>query len=95
MEGALPQDIPWRKKSPYPKTRNPSYTKAVKEWLSAIISDGNSPIPPFINKKALRELIDGIDGVGSPWFGQLMALSQLFAWLIQIDIRLREYKAIY
>lgn len=95
MEGTLPQDILWRKKSPYPKTHNPSYTKAVKEWLSAIIGDGNSPILPFINKRALLELIDSNNGTGSPWFGQLMALPQLFAWLIQIDIWLREYKVMY
>ncbi len=91
MEGTLPQDILWRKKSPYPKTHNPSYTKAVKEWISGILADGGSPLLPLVNKKVLNELINNEDGAGSPWFGQLMALPQLFAWLIQVDIWLRAY----
>ncbi|NLU52405.1 MAG: asparagine synthase (glutamine-hydrolyzing) [Clostridiaceae bacterium] len=91
MEGILPHDILWRKKSPYPKTFNPSYTAAVKEWLLSLIKDGNSPILPLINKKAVLDLIDKTHSTGSPWFGQLMALPQLFAFLIQVDVWLREY----
>lgn len=94
MEDTLPHDILWRKKSPYPKTHNPSYMKAVKEWLSGIIADGSSPLLPLINKKAVHALIDGNNENGRPWFGQLMALPQLFAWLIQVDVWLREYKGI-
>ncbi len=92
MEGTLPQDILWRKKSPYPKTHHPSYTKAVKEWLSGILADGSSPLLPLVNKKVLTELINSNDEAGHPWFGQLMALPQLFAWLIQVDVWLREYR---
>jgi len=91
MEGLLPNDVLWRKKSPYPKTHNPSYTRAVKEWMGSILSDGSSPLLPFVNKKALREIIDSPDETGKPWFGQLMAAPQLLAWLIQIDIWLKRY----
>ena len=91
MEQTLPQDVLWRKKSPYPKTHNPSYMSAVKEWLSSIISDGTSPLVPFINKKIILELINEKNEMGRPWFGQLMALPQLFAWLIQVDIWLKAY----
>ena len=34
MEGYLPDEIIYRKKSPYPKTYNPSYTQKVKEELT-------------------------------------------------------------
>ena len=36
MEDFLPEEIVYRKKSPYPKTHNPSYLKIVKEKLSKI-----------------------------------------------------------
>ncbi len=91
MEGLLPEDVLWRKKSPYPKTHNPAYMKAVKDWLSEILSDPNSPLLPFVNKKEVWSMINGSDEMGKPWFGQLMALPQMFAWLIQVDTWLREY----
>lgn len=94
MTGLLPDDVLWRKKSPYPKTHHPAYTDAVKEWLSSVLSVGSSPLLPLIDKKAVKELLDGKDDTTKPWFGQLMALPQLFAWLIQVDIWLREYGVI-
>jgi asparagine synthase (glutamine-hydrolysing) len=93
FDGILPYDILWRKKSPYPKTHNPSYTDAVKEWLSGILAC-DSPLLPLVNKKVLTDLINNKSDPGTPWFGQLMALPQLFAWLIQVDIWLREYHVI-
>ncbi|MCX7773655.1 MAG: asparagine synthase C-terminal domain-containing protein, partial [Clostridia bacterium] len=92
MEDTLPHDILWRKKSPYPKTHNPSYMLAVKEWLSDILADGSSPLLALVNKKTLKELLHQKAELGKPWFGQLMALPQLFAWLIQVDLWLKEYK---
>lgn len=90
MEGVLPEDVLWRKKSPYPKTHNPSYMKAVKEWLNEILSDPSSPLLPLIDVRSVKALLEGNE-MGKPWFGQLMALPQLFAWLIQVDVWLREY----
>ncbi len=91
LEDTLPYEILWRKKSPYPKTHNPSYTQAVKEQLSDILGDSNSPLQPLIDKKALLELLKQPEELGRPWFGQLMALPQLFAWLIQVNLWLKEY----
>lgn len=91
LEENLPNDVLWRKKSPYPKTYNPSYTKAVKEWLSEIINSGNSRLQPLINKKAVSDLLNSSTEITSPWFGQLMSLPQLFAWLIQVEIWLDKY----
>ena len=33
-----------RKKSPYPKTHNPKYTKIVQQWMQNILDDKSSPI---------------------------------------------------
>lgn len=92
LEGALPDDVLYRKKSPYPKTHNPAYEAAVKEKLLEILYDTSSPIIPLIDKRYILKLISGESDLGKPWFGQLMALPQLYAYLTQVDHWLRKYK---
>jgi asparagine synthase (glutamine-hydrolysing) len=92
LKGTLPEDVLWRKKSPYPKTHHPAYEKAVKEWLMEIIHDSSSPLLSLIDVGAVRSLAQGSSDYGKPWFGQLMATPQMFAYLIQVDTWLREYK---
>jgi len=93
LSGVLPDDVLYRKKSPYPKTHNPNYAAAVKKHLLDILDDPASPILPFINVRNVRNLAES-DGVGShlPWFGQLMTGPQMFAYLIQVNIWLRDYR---
>ncbi|MDF2656907.1 MAG: hypothetical protein K0R19_3381 [Bacillota bacterium] len=92
LTGLLPEDVLWRKKSPYPKTHNPSYLEAMKKMMLAIIRDPHSPLHPFIDRSAVRELILSIDRNSNiPWFGQLMNAPQLLAYLIQVDAWMREY----
>lgn len=90
VEPYLPEAIRNRKKSPYPKTHNPSYTAAVQSLLFERLADANSPIAPFLDVSRLHELAKSDDPL--PWFGQLMAGPQLFAYLYQIDDWLRTYK---
>lgn len=93
LEGLLPDDILWRKKSPYPKTHNPAYERAVRQWLAEIINDGSSPLLQLIDTKTVRTMLETESSdYGRPFFGQLMALPQLFAYLIQVDIWMKEYK---
>lgn len=92
LEGLLPNDVLYRKKSPYPKTHNPSYEKAVSRWLLEILNTRNSPVIPLIDADTVRSLAEKTSDYGSPWFGQLMAMPQMFAFLIQVDIWLRKYK---
>lgn len=93
LAGILPEPVLNRKKSPYPKTHNPAYLGAVRTWLGQIINDPSSPLLPLINIDTVRRMIqtEG-DLFNKPWFGQLMTGPQLFAYLIQVDIWLREYK---
>ncbi|HHW30122.1 MAG TPA: asparagine synthase (glutamine-hydrolyzing) [Clostridiaceae bacterium] len=93
MKDILPDIIIWRKKSPYPKTHNPKYLNAVKSSLQKILIDSNSPLVQLIDKKKVQEIIDS-DGkiLTMPWYGQLMTGTQLMAYLIQVDIWMREYK---
>jgi len=95
LTGLLPDDVLWRKKSPYPKTHNPNYTLAVQKWMDSILKDKSSPILQIINKDKVQEIVDsGGKAYGKPWYGQLMAGPQLIAYLIQMDTWLREYKVV-
>ncbi|MBI2914964.1 MAG: asparagine synthase (glutamine-hydrolyzing) [Firmicutes bacterium] len=89
----LPEDVLARRKSPYPKTHNPAYLTAARDWLSRILDDPSSPILPLLDVEFVRGLIPS-DGraFGPAWFGQLMGGAQLFAYLGQIDTWLGEHK---
>ncbi len=87
MEGYLPDKILWRKKSPYPKTHNPEYTRAVIKILNDRLKKG-SYLNEALDKGKLNEILNS----GGTWFGQLMSAPQLVAWLIQFDFWLEKYK---
>jgi asparagine synthase (glutamine-hydrolysing) len=93
LEGVLPHDVLYRKKSPYPKTHNPNYLAAVRQRLLERLGDPTSPLLPLIDVEWVRELAARTDaGTHLPWFGQLMSGPQLFAYLLQMDFWLRRYK---
>jgi asparagine synthase (glutamine-hydrolysing) len=93
MEGMLPEEIIYRKKSPYPKTHNPSYLELVKQKLSKIMTNPQSPIHLILNTDYINNIIE-TDGKSftKPWFGQLMTGPQLMAYLIQVNMWLEKYK---
>lgn len=93
LQGILPEEVLYRRKSPYPKTHNPEYLRIVQNWLNEIISDKNSPILNLIDVSKVKEIIetDGKTFV-KPWYGQLMTGPQMMAYLIQINIWLENYK---
>lgn len=88
-EGLLPNEILWRKKSPYPKTWDPIYLQMVSEQLKQILADSTSPIFQIVRKDALESLL--VQEQVWPWYGQLMRLPQTIAYMLQIDFWLREY----
>lgn len=93
LQGVLPDEIINRRKSPYPKTHNPAYTIAVSKIMLDILNDVNEPINQLINKKEVFQLAKtGGESFKTPWFGQLMTGPQLLAYLIQVNIWLKEYK---
>lgn len=93
LEGILPKDIIYRKKSPYPKTHNPVYTDIVCGMMTKILDDKSSPIHEIIDENAIREIVESKgESYKTPWYGQLMTGPQLIAYLIQMNIWLEEYK---
>ena len=93
MEGFLPEEIIYRKKSPYPKTHNPNYLTAVKTKLRNIMEDKNSPIRILLNEDYIMDILEnGENTFKRPWFGQLMTGPQLMAYLCQVNMWLEKYQ---
>ena len=92
MRTLLPDEIIDRKKSPYPKTHNPIYTKAVCKMLNDIAQDPNAKLFQIVDKEAVINMINTQGrSFTKPWFGQLMTGPQVIAYLIQLETWLNEY----
>ncbi|MGE6257740.1 asparagine synthase (glutamine-hydrolyzing) [Heyndrickxia sporothermodurans] len=92
LEGVLPNEVLYRKKSPYPKTHHPAYTLAVKGWLNEILQKKSSILYEIFQKEKLQEIVETEGRAFQvPWFGQLMSGPQLLAYLAQIDYWFEEY----
>ncbi len=90
MEGYLPEEVLWRKKSPYPKTWNPNYMQGVGQILHTILQKPDSPLFAFVSKAALEQLLQ--ETRDTPWYGQLMTTPQTIAYFIQLDYWLKKYQ---
>ena len=81
--GLLPDGVLWRKKSPYPKTHNPSYEKAVRERLREELTQTNCPVLDILEKSEIEKLM--YSGQHVQWYGQLMNDPQTMAYILQIN----------
>ena len=93
VKDLLPSEIVDRKKSPYPKTHNPTYLKKVKEMLTTIMNKKDAPINNLLNRNYILDILktDG-KAFSRPWFGQLMTGPQLMAYLCQVNMWLERYQ---
>ncbi len=89
--GLLPEDVLFRKKSPYPKTHNPVYERLVKARLAAVLKDSSQPIHRLLSEETVTRLLNETFDYGKPWFGQLMAGPQMLAYLLQINVWMLRY----
>ena len=90
MRGILPDEILWRKKSPYPKTHDPRYEQIVSQMLRQVLADPNAPIFSIVDKKALESLLTA--EFTWPWYGQLMKKPQTIAYMLQLNFWLSHYR---
>ena len=90
VEGLLPEEVLYRKKSPYPKTFDPAYEEIMERRLKAILDDSSGPIHHIIRGEALSQLLNGEQQW--PWYGQLMRRPQTMAYFVQLDFWLRHYR---
>ncbi|GAB2533228.1 asparagine synthase (glutamine-hydrolyzing) [Gracilibacillus alcaliphilus] len=92
LEGLLPDEILYRKKSPYPKTYHPDYTAAVVQWMESIVDNKQSRLFEIMDRDKVAELVrHRAANIRDPWFGQLMAGPQLLAHIAQINYWLEAY----
>jgi len=93
LEGVLPDDVLERKKSPYPKTHNPGYLAVVRDNFLEILDDPGSPLNDLLDTVKMREVAANQGaGFAPAWFSQLMGPAQLFAYLIQVNTWLKQYR---
>ena len=90
MEGVLPEDILWRKKSPYPKTHNPDYLALVSHRLRDVMARPDAPLLNLVKREALEDLLSHTGT--QPWYGQLMTAPQTIAYMLQVNYWLEKYR---
>lgn len=90
-KGLLPEEILFRRKSPYPKTYHPYYESLLASRLKEVLEDSRSPLHDLLNMQELRQFLNNPKDYASPWYGQLMAGPQMIAYLLQIDYFLKKY----
>ena len=90
MAGLLPEEVLWRKKSPYPKTHHPGYLEAVASELRDVLRDSSSPLLSIVDAAALERLFNSALSV--PWYGQLMTIPQTIAYMLQVNYWMKKYR---
>lgn len=89
MEDYLPEQVLFRKKSPYPKTWDPGYRDKIGQMLRDLLSEKDAALFAIVDPKVARGLLD--EAYTWPWYGQLMRVPQTMAYLLQIQYWLTEY----
>ena len=90
MEGLLPEQVLYRKKSPYPKTHDPRYERLVMGRLKQLLAQRDAPLFSLIDREEVLRYLNSDSPW--PWYGQLMRRPQTVAWLLQLDFWLRHYQ---
>lgn len=87
--GILPERIRMRKKSPYPKTWDPEYSRLVGSRMDALLEDKNAKLFHMISRDALQDYL--LRESRWPWYGQLMGKPQTMAYFLQLEFWLNQY----
>ena len=91
VKGLLPDEVLWRRKSPYPKTYDRAYEALLVGRVREILEDNTSPVLQFLDKAKTEKFLESPSDYGKPWYGQLMAGPQMLAYMIQVDYWLKKY----
>ncbi len=91
-KGILPDEVLFRKKSPYPKTYDPRYENLLKDKIRDIMADSSAPVLQFLDRARVEAFLNRPSDYGKPWYGQLMAGPQLLAYVVQINAWMERYK---
>jgi len=89
MTGVLPDEVLWRKKSPYPKTWDPRYLSMCIGQLKQLLESPHQPLFQIVNIDTVKTLLS--EEHIWPWYGQLMRLPQTIAYILQINFWMEQY----
>ena len=87
MADYLPEEVLWRKKSPYPKTFDPKYLALIRSRMEELLAQPDAPLFYLVSRDGVRNLMETEQPW--PWYGQLMRLPQTIAYFLQLDFWLR------
>ncbi len=90
VKDLLPSQVVTRKKSPYPKTHHPEYTRLIRSRLDALLEQKDAAIFHLVSANALKQYLQ--QPQAWPWYGQLMTLPQTMAYFLQLQYWLEQYK---
>ena len=90
MTGVLPEEVLWRKKSPYPKTCDPHYWDLVRGRMMQLLRKKDAPLFALVSPVAVTVLME--EESDWPWYGQLMKTPQTVAYLLQVNFWLEHYQ---
>ena len=89
--GLLPDEVLWRRKSPYPKTYDKAYEALLADRVREILEDSTAPVLQFLDRKKTEKFLESPSDYGKPWYGQLMAGPQMLAYMIQVNYWMKKY----
>lgn len=90
-KGLVPDEILFRKKSPYPKTYDTAYEELLKQRVREMMEDSTSPVMEYLDKQKILTFLHSPSDYGKPWYGQLMAGPQMLAYILQINFWMNHY----
>ena len=90
VQGLLPEEVLYRKKSPYPKTFDPRYEQLMEGRIHEMLQEKDAPIFSLIQRQRLVELLNA--DAPWPWYGQLMRRPQMMAYFLQLNFWLYFYQ---
>ena len=90
--GLVPDEILFRRKSPYPKTYDPTYESMLAQHLKELLLEGTAPVLQFLDKEKVLRFLAAPSDYGKPWYGQLMAGPQMIAYILQVNYWLTKYR---
>lgn len=89
--GLIPDEVLFRKKSPYPKIYDKNYESLLASMVTEIMEDSTSPILQFLDRKKVETFITSPSDYGKPWYGQLMAGPQMLAYVVQTNYWMKKW----
>ncbi len=58
LQGVLPEEIRWRKKSPFPKTHHPAFLTVMQQLVQQLVTQKNAPVFQILDRQKVSEFVE-------------------------------------